>query len=255
MSQLALITGASTGIGFELGKLFARDGYNLVIVARSAERLEKAASEFRTISGADVRAVAIDLSEPDAPGRIFDQTGAVDVLVNNAGFGASGAFAETDLATDLNMIHLNIAALVHLTKLYLTPMLERRSGRILNVASTAGFQPGPGMAVYYASKAFVLSFSEALAEELKGTGVSATALCPGATVTEFAARAGMNDSRLFRLASSGRADQVAAEGYEAMNRGEVLRITGWINKTFVFGNRVIPRFISRKIAQALNAKS
>jgi short-subunit dehydrogenase len=152
------------------------------------------------------------------------------------------------------LIQLNIAALVHLTKLYVQPMVARRSGRVLNVASTAAFQAGPGMAVYFASKAFVLSFSEALAEELRNSGVTVTALCPGATVTEFSTRAGMENSRLFRLAGGGKPDQVASEGYEAMNYGQVIRVTGWINKMFVLGNRLVPRMVPRRIAQALNSK-
>src|SRR5581483_11195724 len=192
--KTALVTGASSGIGMEFARLLARDGYHVFLVARSEEPLKVMARE---IGSATV--LVADLASPDAPRHVFDSAGPVDILINNAGFGLSGAFAETDLGRELEMIQVNIAALTALTKLFLKPMIERRSGRIVNVASTAAFQPGPLMAVYYATKAYVLSFSEAVADELRGSGVTVTALCPGPTATGFAERAGMTRSRLFTL--------------------------------------------------------
>src|SRR5712692_6004686 len=183
----ALITGASGGIGYELAKLFARDSYNLVLVARSADKLAQLAAELEKAYQIRATVVAVDLAQPDGPEQVFAATQKaaieVDVLVNNAGFGQFGFYVETDLQEELQQIQLNIASLTHLTKLYVRPMVERRHGRILNVASTAAFQPGPLMAVYYATKAYVLSFSAALSNELQGTGVSVTALCPGPTAS------------------------------------------------------------------------
>src|SRR6202790_2259799 len=193
--QTALITGASGGIGYELAKLFARDHYNLVLVARSAERLRRVAEELQGRSGVAVKTVALDLAEASAPRSLFDQLQregvAVDVLVNNAGFGSIGEFASIAEEEILGQISLNITAVTHLTRLFLPAMLARRHGKIMNVASTAAFQPGPLMAVYYATKAYVLSFSEALANETGGSGVTVTAVCPGPTATAFQKRAGM----------------------------------------------------------------
>src|SRR2546428_5424528 len=200
MSKTALITGASGGIGYELALLFAKDGFDCILVARSQDKLEELAarleSEFR------VRTLVLpkDLSKPSAVDEIHEEVTAasmpVDVLVNNAGFPVFGLFRESDLEAELEMLQVNVVALTALTKLLLKPMLARRDGRILNLGSTAAFAPGPLMTVYYASKAYVLSFSEALANELEGTGVSVTCLCPGATRTGFQKRAVMEDSRL-----------------------------------------------------------
>src|SRR6266852_587673 len=202
-SQTALITGASAGIGRELAKLFAKDGYNLVLVARNGSRLNQFADELQRQFSISAKALALDLASVSAPQFLFDQLTreniAIDVLVNNAGYGKLGAFAEVSLEESLGQIQLNITALTHLTKLLLGPMLELKSGKILNVASTAGFQPGPLMAVYYATKAYVISFSEALANELSGSGVTVTCLCPGATDTEFQKRAGTEETLLFKL--------------------------------------------------------
>jgi short-subunit dehydrogenase len=188
-NQTALITGASAGIGRELAKLFAKDGYSLVLVARTASRLNLFADELQRQFSISARTFALDLVAASAPQSLFDQLTreniAIDVLVNNAGYGKLGAFAEVAAEESLGQIQLNITALTHLTKLFLGPMLQRKSGKILNVASTAGFQPGPLMAVYYATKAYVISFSEALANELNRSGVTVTCLCPGATDTEF----------------------------------------------------------------------
>src|SRR5713226_732611 len=201
--KTALITGASGGIGYELAKLFAQDLHNLVLVARSGTKLTQFADELQRQFGASVKSIPLDLAAAPAPQFLFDQLQreavAVDILVNNAAYGKFGEFANIPLEETLGQIQLNITALTCLTKLFLTPMLERRTGKIMNVASTAGFQPGPLMAVYYASKAYVISFSEALANELKGSGVTVTCLCPGATDTEFQKRAGTEETLLFKL--------------------------------------------------------
>lgn len=187
--KTALITGASVGIGRELAKLFAQGGYSLVLVARNATRLSDVATELEKQFGTKAKPFPLDLTSTAAPQFLFDQLQreniAIDILVNNAGYGKLGAFATIPYEETAGQIALNITALTHLTKLFLAPMLERNAGRILNVASTAGFQPGPLMAVYYATKAYVISFSEALANELRGTGVTVTCLCPGLTNTEF----------------------------------------------------------------------
>ncbi|MBE8968493.1 SDR family oxidoreductase, partial [Nostocales cyanobacterium LEGE 12452] len=176
--QTALITGASGGIGYEFVKLFAQDGYNLVLVARSVDKLNKIADEFKKKFGIDVKVISKDLSNPSAPEEIFRELEQasinVDVLVNNAGFATYGLFNEIDLNAEMQLLQVNVLCLTHLTKLFLKGMVQRGSGKILNLASTAAFQPGPLMAVYYASKAYVLSFSEAIANELEGTGVSVT---------------------------------------------------------------------------------
>jgi hypothetical protein len=253
----ALITGASSGLGAEYAKLFAADKQDLLLVARRRDRLEALAGELRGAHGVRVFVVAADLATAEAPGRVVEEAFRlglqVDFLVNNAGFGTAGAFAELDIAREREMIQLNIASLVTLTRSFLPAMIERRNGRILNIGSTAGFPPGPFMAVYYASKAFVNSFTEALWYELRGTGVSATVSCPGATATEFADVAGNSRSLLFRL---GAADpkQVAAEGYRAMKKGKPMVIHGLRNKLSVQSLRVSPRAVARAVAASLNPR-
>src|SRR5580765_8141121 len=199
---LAVVTGASSGIGLALSRLLARDGHDLVIVAQHAERLAEVARELTAQCGVRVVEIAADLSEWAAPleitGELKRHGLTPDVLVNNAGFGLRGMFAELDLGEQLRMVHVNVSALTHLTGLLLPDMIARGRGRVLNVASTAAFQPGPLMAVYYATKAYVLSFSQALAEELRNSGVTVTALCPGATATDFADTAGVGNSNLFK---------------------------------------------------------
>ena len=241
----ALITGASGGIGFELAKLFARDHYNLVLVARSGDKLAQVGNELQRQFGISVKPVALDLSEAAAPQFLFDQLQregiTVDVLVNNAGYGKLGEFADVPLHESLGQIHLNITALTALTRLFLPAMIERRSGKVLNVASTAGFQPGPLMAVYYASKAYVISFSEALANELEKTGVTVTCLCPGATETEFARRAGNDGSRLFQKLKPMSAAAVATDGYRGLMKGKTLVISGFRNWLVAESVRFAPR--------------
>jgi len=255
----ALITGASGGIGYELAKLFARDGYHLVLVARSEARLAQFAEELQKQFGISAKSVVLDLSQPDAPQRLFDRLQSegivIDILVNNAGYGKLGPFAEVPLQESLGQIDLNIRALTQLTRIFLPPMLARRSGKILNVASTAGFQPGPLMAVYYASKAYVISFSEALANELKGSGVTVTCLCPGATETGFAARAGNDRSRLFQQSRPMTAKAVARVGYRALMKGKTLVIAGLMNRLLAESVRISPRKAVTAVSRWVNERA
>ncbi|RMG48677.1 MAG: SDR family oxidoreductase [Acidobacteria bacterium] len=241
--SVALVTGASTGIGYELTRLLAADGHDLILVARSRDRLAAVAREMTAAHGVGAEALARDLSRQEDVRSLVQELGGaeVDVLVNNAGFGSFGPFANTDLETLLAMIQLNVSAVTHLTRALLPGMLQRRRGRILNVASTAAFQPGPLMAVYYATKAFVLHLSEALAEELRGGPVTVTALCPGPTESEFARRAGMEESRLFRRWGVMDAATVARAGYRAMMRGKRLVVPGWTNRFLACAVRFVPR--------------
>ena len=253
----ALITGASGGIGYDLAKLFARDRYNLVLVGRNAEKLNRVAHELQSASGVSVKVVALDLAASPAAKFLFEQMQregiVVDVLVNNAGFAGFGEFAEMAEEEILGQIQLNVAALTHLTRLFLPPMLARRSGKIMNVASTAAFQPGPLMAVYYATKAYVLSFSEALANELAGSGVVVSCFCPGATDTGFAKRAGTEDSRLFRKLRPMNAEVVARDGYRGLMSGRTLVIAGIRNWLVAESVRFAPRkmvtAVSRWVAE------
>lgn len=256
--QTALITGASGGIGLELARLFAAGGYDLVLVARSTAKLEELAGELRKQGGA-VRVLAKDLAKPESPEEVFRELKAagiaVDVLVNNAGFATYGPFVEIDLGRELEELQLNIVTLTHLTKKLLPGMLARRRGGVLNLASTAGFQPGPLMAVYYATKAYVISFSEALAEELSGTGVTVSALCPGPTATGFQRRAGMEASKLFSgMLQVADAAAVARAGYEGFRAGKRIVIPGLINKVGVQSIRISPRALATKMVKRMQER-
>src|SRR5579864_9710 len=254
---LALITGASSGIGLDLARVMASD-FDLIITARNQARLEEIARELQSGHASRVHLIPADLARPEAPQQIFgevDRRGLqVDVLVNNAGFGAYGAFADSSLTSQLEMIQVNITALTHLTRLALPGMIQRKRGRIMNVASTAGFQPGPLMAVYYATKAYVIMFSEAIANELKGSGVSVTCFCPGATATNFAERANMKESRLFKLGAM-KSKDVAQVGYKGMMAGKGLVIPGVINKTLAMSVRFSPRKLVTAISRSLQEKA
>ncbi len=243
-SKTVLITGASGGIGYELAKLFARDHHNLVLVARSADKLADVARELQSF-GVQVETVALDLTQSPAPKFLFDQLQRegliVDILINNAGFGAMGEFATMPDSEILGQISLNITALTELTRLFLPGMISRRSGRIMNVASTAGFQPGPLMAVYYATKAYVISFSEAIANELRDSGVTMTCFCPGATQTGFAKRAGNDKTRVFKKFGAMDAGKVALDGYRAVMEGRTLAICGIQNWLVAQSTRFAPR--------------
>jgi len=252
--ETALITGASAGIGWELARLFAADGSRLVLVARRKDRLEQLAVQLQQEHGIEVHVLAQDLADPAAPQAICDRLGAdgleVDVLVNNAGFGSAGAVAELPAQRQVDMVQVNVGALTHLTRLFLPGMLQRGRGGVLNVGSTAGFQPGPFMAVYYATKAYVLSFTEALAEELSGTPIKVSCLAPGATDTEFERQAGLEDKLLFRLGTMD-VQTVARAGYRGFRRGQVIVIPGLKNRFGAFSVRLAPRWLVRKIVKRL----
>lgn len=254
--QTALITGASSGIGLDLAHLFARDGHHVVLVARSEGKLRELARELESKYGITAHVIVADLARPEAPREIADAVQAIEIdfLVNNAGYGTTGPFAETDLKMELEMIQVNVTALTHLTKLFLPPMLARRRGRVLNVASTAAFQPGPLMAVYYATKAYVLSFSEAIAEELRDSGVTVTALCPGPTATGFQEVADIKTQRLISMLKPMSSMDVARAGYRAMMRGRRVIVTGAANKLLAQSVRVTPRLVVAKVARVLQEK-
>lgn len=257
MRETALVTGASAGIGLELARLFARQRHDVVMVARREERLREIASELQDEHGITAHVIAADLAASDGARRLHEEVRGrgieVEYLVNNAGFGTFGPFVETDLEETMDLVRLNIGALTELTALFVPPMVERQSGKVLNVASAAAFQPGPLMATYYASKAYVLHFSEALHEELEGTGVSVTALCPGPVRTEFQEVAGMERSGLVlnkRLIS---VERVADEGYEAMMRGKPMVVPGLATKLLAFSVRFAPRRLVAKFVRRLQA--
>jgi len=254
-----LITGASSGIGRALAHEFARDGYEVLLVARRADALHALARELSQQRSAAARVFATDLTQPGAGRALFAQLEAegtsVDVVVNNAGFGLQGAVAELPLERQLEMIQLNVAALTELTRLFLPGMLARKRGGILNVASTAGFMPGPLMAVYYASKSYVLSFTEALAEEVAATPLRVTCLCPGPTETEFATHANMTHSRLFSTPSMD-VNEVARIGFHGWKSRQVLVIPGRRNRLIaMFAQRLAPRRAIRRATMRLNANA
>lgn len=251
---VAVITGASAGIGVHFAENLAAARRDLLLVARRADRLDALAARLRAEHGITVDVIAIDLSAPDAPRALIDQAHArglsITMLINNAGFGARGAFDGLDLARQAEMIDLNCRALMALCHLVLPGMIARGQGEILNVASTAAFQPGPWMAVYYATKAFVLSFSEALHEEVKDKGVRVSALCPGPTRTEFADVADMSDSELFKRFASD-ANAVAREGLAALRANRAVKVSGVLNAVMAGSIRFTPRGLARRIAGSL----
>ena len=254
----ALITGASSGIGFELARICAARGHDLVLVARREGTLLDLARTLAKEHGIRAEAIAADLAHPHVAAAVADRTATlgidVDILVNNAGFGLYGPFAETSLDAEVEMIQLNITSLTELTKLLVPGMLERRAGRILNVASTASFFPGPLMAVYYATKAYVLSFSEAISNELEGTGVTVTALCPGPTVSGFQAAANLEASKLVAGKTLPSSAEVAAFGYDAMMKGTPVAVHGFANKLLVQTPRFSPRAAVRKAVRSFQDK-
>ena len=257
MSQWVLITGASQGIGYEFAKLFAQEGYDVVLAARDKARLGQVAGEVRAQFGRKARILAKDLGDAAAAQEIFDELQReqifISILVNNAGFGFQGSFADLDLQGHRYLLHVNVTALMELTHLFLAPMLARHEGRILNVASTAAFQPGPFMNLYYASKAFVYSFSCALSEELKGTGVTATVLCPGLTKSQFHIRASLKRPKRNLLMME--ADKVAKIGYRALMRGKPVAVAGWFNKAAVSVAKALPGTMTGKVIAAVNKRS
>ncbi|HZL13717.1 MAG TPA: SDR family oxidoreductase [Verrucomicrobiae bacterium] len=255
MDETVLITGASSGIGRELARCFAGDQSRLILVARNTDALATLAAELRLKYAIEVHVLTADLSRPETPQKIFAdlsaQKIAVDILVNNAGFGAHGAFAALPLPRQLEMIRVNVAALTELTGLFLPAMLRQNRGGILNVASVAGFLPGPEMAVYYASKAFVLSFTEALAAELSATNLKICALCPGPTDTNFGKVARGEKMRAMKM-SKLTAETVALCGHRAFRKGKVLCVPGWKNQLLIFLVRLLPRSFVRQITAFYN---
>jgi len=250
--KTALITGASGGIGLEFAHIFAREGYDLVLVARDEGRLKELAQELGEKYHVATHPISSDLSHPTAPAELYDQLVGkgiqIDALVNNAGFGHFGLFAESPWEKERGMIALNIAALTHLTKLLLPGMLERKRGNILNVASIAAFEPGPLMAVYYASKAYVLSFSEAIANELEGTGVFVTVLCPGPTATSFEKTAALGESKLFKQ-NLATAKDVAEYGYREMKKGTIVAVHSLRNRLILLAIKFSPRALVVKMVR------
>jgi hypothetical protein len=255
MRKTALVTGASSGIGYDLAGLFAQGGFDLVLTARNRAALDALAQKCQSEHGAQAEVLAADLADPACPQRIFDELSArsisVAILVNNAGLGTHGLFAEADWPSQLQMLQVNLVAATHLTSLFLPEMRKRGSGRILNVASMAGFMPGPYMSVYYATKAFMLSHSVALAEELRGTGVTVTALCPGPTRTDFQRRAGIDESRLFQTSPMD-SISVARAGYRGLMEGKTIIIPGLSNKLVGLASRALSRSRMARIAGNLN---
>ena len=249
MKKVALVTGASAGLGVEFARRLSERGHRLVLVARRKERLDALTKEL-----GNARAVAADLSKKDAAAKLMADIEAngetVDVLINNAGFGLIGRFAELDARREREMIDLNAGALADLCRAVVPAMIGRKSGAILNVASTAAFQPGPKMAVYFATKAFVLSLSEALHEELKPHGIKVTCLCPGPTRTEFGEVAGFGGNSLFeRVAMT--APKVVDAGLKALDSNRAVVVTGVVNKVGAASTRFAPRSVVRKIAGAI----
>ena len=254
MRRTALVTGASSGIGQALSKIFAAQGNDLVLVARSQAKLEEIAGELSKKYAVSATVLAKDLSEPSSAREIFEslekQGLRVDYLVNNAGFGTYGAFASLDLQRELEMLQVDVVSLVQLTRLFLPGMLRGGFGRILNVGSTGSFAPVPLMSTYGASKAFVLSFSEGLSEELKGTPVRVTALCPGVTLTGFQETARVDRMRLVRGPAMS-AEQVAQIGYQAMMRGQAVVVPGFANQVLAFSVRFTPRSMARWLSRLM----
>lgn len=249
-----LITGASSGLGVEFARLAAANGDDLVLVARSVEKLDLLADELRSSRGVKVTVLPYDLSSPasvDAIVRDLSAAGiAVHTLIANAGVGKLGAFAEQSPEDAANMLRLNVESLTMLIRALLPGMLERKAGRILTVASVAAFTPGPLMAVYYASKAYVLHFSVALRNELRGSGVTVTCVCPGPTKTGFQKMANMMEAPMFKKLHIMDAASVARIGYDAMRRGKAIAVTGWANKLSAFLTRLAPKTFTAKIARA-----
>jgi short-subunit dehydrogenase len=249
----ALITGASAGIGLELARQMAADGWSLALTARNERALEAVAGELSERHGVRTAVVPADLADRKGPTRIREELSrldfSVDFLVNNAGFGTWGPFAEQTLESQLAMLQVNVVALTELTHSFLGAMRERGTGRVLNVASTAAFQPGPDMAVYFAGKAYVLHFSEALAHELRGTGITVTTLCPGPTETEFQDRAGMTDTRVGANPMMMGVEAVAEAGYRGAMEGKVIVVPGAANRV----GSLLPRFVPRRLVRAATA--
>jgi short-subunit dehydrogenase len=255
----ALITGASNGIGLELAKIHASKGGNLVLVARNKSKLDELKKELENQYKVSVYIIGKDLSVFNSAQEVYDETNKqnikIDYLINNAGFGDFGMFVDSDWNKELQMINLNITTLTQFTKLYLQDMVKHRSGKIMNVASTAAFQPGPIMAVYFATKAYVLSFSEAVNNEVSDKGVTVTTLCPGATESGFQAAAAMEESNLVKGRKLPTSKEVAEYGYAAMLKGKTVAIHGLMNWILANSVRFTPRSLVVKITRKIQGKA
>ena len=253
---IALITGASSGIGLDLAKLFAEGKHDLVLVARNQEALRALAQELEQKHGITAHVLAKDLAQPASPQEIFDELSnrgiAVDVLVNNAGFGTHGPFTRSELEKELAMIQVNVTALVALTRLFLPQMISRKSGKIMNVGSMAGFVPGPYMSIYFATKAFVLSHSVSLAQEVKNKGVIVSVLCPGPTKTDFQRRANIAESKILKKSRSMTSWDVAKAGYDGLMSGQIIVVPGLSNKVIRVASKIAPRGLLAKVAGKMN---
>ena len=248
-----MITGASSGIGYDLSKKFIKQGYQLVLVARDGQKLEKIASEFKKNHAAEIICIKKDLSQPHAGKEIFEtlknKNIFVEVLVNNAGFGLHGSYAETDLNKELDMVNLHIGSFLYLTKVFLKDMISKKTGKILNVGSVYSYSSVPNQSVYAATKAFMLSFSESLRHELKGSGIHVTLLCPGITQTEFRKRMGVSDKKSHHGMSS---KQVADIAYQALMKKKFLAVPGGVNKFYVFLAKTLPKPFMTNLIDFLN---
>lgn len=259
MKNIALITGASNGIGLELAKVHASKGGDLVLVARNKTKLDELKAELESQFKVSVYTIGKDLSANNSAQEVYDETTKqniqIDYLINNAGFGDFGMFSETEWIKELQMINLNITTLTQFTKLYLQDMVKRKSGKIMNVASTAAFQSGPTMAVYYATKAYVLSFSEAVDNEVSGKGVTVTTLCPGPTESGFQAAAAMEESNLVKGKKLPTAKEVAEYGYSSMMKGKTVAIHGMINWIMANSVRFTPRALVVKLTRKIQDRA
>jgi uncharacterized protein len=255
VKHTVLVTGASSGIGMDLARVFAQNGHNLVLLARGRKALDALAQELQTTFKVSAQVLEADLSDPQGPVKVAQELAGrnlhIDVLVNNAGFGLLGPHAELDGQRQLDMIQVNITSLVHLTRLLLPGMISRNTGGVLNVASTAAFQAGPNMAIYYATKAFVLSYTEALHEEISATQLHVSCLCPGPTNTGFVAAAGMEKVALFKFGAQPSED-VAKVGFGAFQKNQAIAISGVKNIVLALLGKLSPRYVTRKIAGTLN---
>lgn len=255
--KTALVTGGASGLGYELSLLLAKDGYHLILIDINSEQLEEVKKELELGFKIKTRIITKDLSLQNCAFELFEEVKetSIDILINNAGFGLFGPFYSTDWNRELSMLNLHVITTTQLTKLLLDDMIKRGRGRILNVSSLAAFQPGPLMSIYYATKAFILSFSEAIANELKGTGVTVTVLCPGQTKTSFqevVSEGNTTNKISFNIAT---ADKVALYGYKAMMSGKTLAIPGTINKFLSFLPRILPRTIATAIVRKIQQKN
>ncbi len=257
MNKTAIITGAASGIGYELSLLLAKDSYNLILIDLNMANLQEVKTTILNLYSCKINCIEKDLSRKDAASEVYAEIKeiSVDVLINNAGFGIFGTFSKTDWERESEMLNLHIHTTTHLTKLFLPQMIDRNSGKILNIASLAAFQPGPLMALYYASKAYILSFSEAIANELKETGVSITVLCPGQTKTAFQKTVSKTSSKIAGDFYGACPKKVAKSGYNALLKGKTVIVPGRFNKFLSFLPRVVPRSFATSMVRKIQEKN